>query len=351
MVNSAYYGLPYGIGSIHQAVTILGINAIRNIAISTSVHEVFNRHKGSAAFNLKRFWRHSLKCAVLSRLIAKKIGYSQVEEAFLAGLLHDIGRLVLSVNFFDPPMEPSRALDSEQDWLLDKENRLGATHSEIGAYLLNQWNFQPFMADAVLYHHEAKSMISNALPLVQIVHAANLLSQGFDEEEQGIRVAEELFGFQGDEIVDFLFQTDEETEQVAQLLQIEIEQPKKPSKPFSENDLAKRKDLAGTVERISLLFGTLRNFLEAEDQEALLKSVHQGLQILFEVDRCILFLRDAGKDCLVGKSATQDRHLANINGTAHPHAYGKEPAGILSSSEKTPELLSRRTRRGTRNRG
>ena len=218
-----------------------------------------------------------------------------------------------------PPWKGRRARDSEQDWLLDKENRLGVTHCDIGAYLLHQWKFQPFMADAVLYHHESKSMISSALPLVRIVHAANLLSQGSaEEEEQGAEVAEEWFGFQEDEILDFLLQTDEETKQVAQSLQIEIEQSKKPSQPFSENDLVKQKDLAGTVERLSLLFGTLRNFLEAEDLEDLLKSMHQGLRILFEADRCIFFLLDSEKDCLVGKSVAQDRYLANINGLLIP---------------------------------
>jgi len=319
MVNSAYYGLPHSVENIRQAVTILGTNAIRNIAVCASVHEVFDHGKANGDFNLKLFWWYSLKCAVLSRLIAKKTNYSHTDEAFLAGLLHDIGRLVLLINF--PERYPAllEACRDKQHSLLDGETRLVATHCEIGAWLLHRWKFQPFMADAVLYHHESKSEIFNALPLVQIIYVANALCQKPTEGvEEGAKVAEDVFGFKGPEIEEFLSWADEETEQVAQSLNIEIEQPKELPGPSSESDVQKHEDLAENVKHLSLLFGTLQDFLEADDQDAILKTAHQGLRILFDVQNIIFFLRDPEKDCLMGKTVTEDRTHSAIKGLLIP---------------------------------
>ena len=99
LVNSAYYGLPHKIESMHRAVILVGTNAIKNIAICASVYGVFNQTHGNSVFNLKSFWWHSLKCAVMAKLIAEKIHYANSDEAFLSGLLHDIGKLVFWVNF------------------------------------------------------------------------------------------------------------------------------------------------------------------------------------------------------------------------------------------------------------
>jgi len=351
MVNSAYYGLPHRVENIRRAVTILGTNAIRNIAICTSVYEVFDQGKGNPGVNLKLFWWHSLKCAVLSRLIAKKTSYSHTDEAFLSGLLHDIGRLVLSVNFPEQYAELLEACKDKQYLLLDGEARLGATHCEIGAWLLHRWKLQPFMGDAILYHHESKNKIFNALPLVQIVYVANALCQ---EPIQGVeespKVAEDVVGFKGIEIEEFLSQADEETKQVAQSLQIQIEQPKELSGPFSESDLKKHEDLADKVKHISLLFGTLQNFLEADDQEAILKAVHQGLQILFDAENIIIFLRDPGKDWLIGKPVTDDRRYSAIKGLRIPMQMeksllitsllkGKPMDSFCRSTDQAPVIL------------
>ena len=319
MVNSAYYGLPHRVENIRQAATILGTNAIRNVAICTSVYEVFNHDKGSGGFSLKLFWWHSLKCAVLSRLIAKKITYSNADEAFLSGLLHDIGRLVLSINFPEPYAALSEACKDEQHLLLDGESRLVATHCEIGSCLLHQWKFEPFVADAVLYHHESKSEIFNALPLVQIVYVANALCQEpVQGVKEGLRAAEDVFGFKETEVEAFLSRADEETRQVAQSLNIEIEQPEALTVSSPKNDLEKHEGLADEVKHISLLFGTLQDLLAAEGQDAILKTVQQGLHILFDAEQVIFFIRDPEKDSLIGKAVAENKDHSAIKGLLIP---------------------------------
>jgi len=313
LVNSAYYRLPNRIENMDQAVALVGTNAIKNIAICASVHEAFNQAKGNAIFNLKLFWWHSLKCAVLSRLIAKKTRYSHPDEAFLSGLLHDIGKLVLLVNFPEQYTELLETYKDKQHLILVGETRLGATHCEVGGWLLHRWKLQSFMADSVLYHHEPKTRILNALPLVQIVYVANALCrEPVLGEEEGPKIAEDIFGFNGPDVEEFLSQSDEETKQVAQSLHIEIEQPEGLISPSSESDLKKREDLAHEVKHFSLLLGTLQDLLGAEDQDAILKAVQQGLQVLFDVKNVIFFLYEPEKDVLIGKTVTEDKKYPMI---------------------------------------
>jgi len=318
MVNSPYYGLSKKVETILQAVTILGTNAIRNIAVCTSVHEVFDRHKDSS-FNLKAFWWHSLKCAVLAKLITQTGEEVSADEAFLSGLIHDIGRLVLWSNFGE---QYARLLDACADKgqpPLEMEAELIANHCEIGAWLLQRWNFGPFMVDAVLYHHEPTDRIATALPLVQIIYAANILSQRrAGQNSEGIEIVENLLGFSSDEVERLNTRAEEETQTIAQSLNIEIEAPGESAKPSSKIDIKARRDLADTIKQFSLLFGFFQNLLETEDQEALLKTVHQGFQILFDAENVIYFLRDHDGRFLTGKTFNQAPKLAAMNGLRIP---------------------------------
>ena len=351
MVNSAYYGLPHKVASIRQAVTILGTNAIRNIAVCTSVHEVFNHRKESADFNLKLFWWHSLKCAVLSNLIAKKITYSHPDEAFLSGLLHDIGRMVLWINSPERYAALWKACKDKPNLLLDGEIRLIATHCEIGAWLLHQWKLPTSIADAISCHHESKSKILKAPLLVQIVYVANALCQEFNgRAEEAFKTAVDVFGFEAVDIEAILSQADEETKQVAQTLDIEIEQPKESPRYFSENDLKKHDALVDEVKHFSLLFGTLQDFLEAGDHDEILRTVHQGLELLFDVKNVIFFLRDPEKDCLIGKTVTGNKNHSVIQGLPIPMQmktsllvtsllHGKPQDSFCRSTVQVPGIL------------
>ena len=305
LVNSSYYGLAHRVENMDQAVSLVGTDAIKNIAICASVYETFSKIKGNAIFNLKLFWWHCLKCAVLSRLIAKKTGYSHPDEAFLTGLLHDIGRLVLWVNFPEQYGELLETYKDQQHLLITGELRLGATHCEVGAWLFNRWKLQPLMADSVLYHHEPEYRILNALPLVQIVYVANALCR--EPVQEGLKVAKEILGFRDNDVLGLLSNSDEEAKEVAQSLHIEIEQPKDLLSPFSQSDITVREDLAREVKDFSLLLGTLQDLLGADEQDAILKVLYEGIQILFDVKDVLFFLYDPDKDALIGKTAPEDK--------------------------------------------
>ncbi len=295
LVNSAYYGLPRKIKSMQNAVTLLGTNAIKNVAISASIYETF-KVNGNSTLNLKLYWWHSLRCGVIAKLISEKINYNNPDEAFLAGLLHDIGRLVLWVNF---KKEYKGLLDmygKRPDLLLAGEIRLGVTHCEVGAWLLNKWKLPSLMADAVFYHHESLERIKDSFPLVKVIYLANMLSQ-FPAEEQhrDPDSAKEILGLSENDIKTICSKADDELEEVAKSLDIEVEPPGHPSEPISDHDAEKHLELIREVQDSSILLGTLLNLIEANSEEKILHVIYQGLNILFDTQEVIIFLYDQEK--------------------------------------------------------
>jgi len=319
LVNSAYYALPRKIGTIKQAVGYLGTNTTKNTAISASVLRAFDRTAGNATMNLKRFWWHSLRCAVTARLLARELRYPGPEEAFLAGLLHDIGRLVLWVNFKEEYGALLREYMDRPDLLLAGEIRLGLNHCEVGAWLLQRWNLQSFVSDAVLYHHEPVERIVGAFSLVKIIFAANTLSQGpANSPDKDLQMAGKVLGLSRDVLEIIQNQADEEVVEVAQSLDIEIEPPESSSTGISEKDLKIEGDLISEVRNVSLLLGTLQDLLEANNETEILRALEHGFRVLFDTSNVFFFLVDPDKKGLVGKSIDGEGKSALVDGLLIP---------------------------------
>ncbi len=324
MVNSTYYGLPKRVTSIDQSLVILGQNTIKNIAISASVIQAFSKAKDDSVFSLKVFWRHSLMCAILSKIIAKKISYASPDEAFLTGLLHDIGKLVLWVNF---PREYAAILKSSQgqwDLILVGEARHGATHCEVGAWLINRWKLQSFMADAVRYHHESVDRIHDALPLVKIIYIGNILCpETKKDKEVKFGIVKNIFGFDTSEVEEIILQAEKDVSDIAQSLDIDIEPLDVSEKTVYEKDHERQEDLIREVKDITLFHGTLQNLVETHDEDSILKVALEGLHVLFDVKNVLFFLHESERNILLGKGMAPDKNNDPINEVTIPLQNGK----------------------------
>jgi signal transduction histidine kinase/HD-like signal output (HDOD) protein len=314
MVNSSFYGLPKRVTNIEHALVLLGTDTIKNIAVSASVYQAFKKAKDHSVFNLKQFWWHSLMCATLSKLIAIKTLYSSQDEAFLSGLLHDMGKLVLWVNFSKEYAQILNSAKDQPELLLAGEIQLGATHSEVGAWMINRWKLQSFLSDAVLYHHESTDRVVDALPLVKIIYVANVLSHEDDfENDVKFETAKGIFGFSLADVEEITLQAKDEVEEIATNLNIAIEPPEPPHTVVPDDDHEKDEELLLEVKDISLLQGLLQNLLKANDESSILKVVQQGLQILFDVGSIIFFVYDQERDFLLGKDLNDNEHVNLIN--------------------------------------
>lgn len=301
MVNPVGYGLPNRVTSIDQALLLLGPDTAKNIAISSIVQQSFNEMENSYIPGLKILWQHSLMCAVLAEMIAGEVSYPSTDEAYLAGLFHDIGKLVLWVNCRKEYTEALQSAGSNSALLIDSEKQLGISHCETGAQLINSWSPQSFIADAVLYHHEPQHRIVDALPLVKIVYAANILSSGTDRNSSdAFDMAKEVLDLERSVLETIVPLSYKKVEQAAESLDINIENPDNFDESTCEKDAVKQKELVRAAINISQLQGTLQNLFECHDADLMLKVVRRGLQISFDLKSVLFFLYNQEKDALQG---------------------------------------------------
>lgn len=189
LTNSAFYGLSREIESVKQAVVIVGMEAIKNLVLSASVLDMFRGKALDQDFQ-EKFWRHSLATAFGSRLLANRLrakGIVDADAAFSAGLLHDIGKMIICCFL---PVEYQRftaARDADRQAMTFEieERALGYNHTQIGAVLATQWKLPFKIMQAVTYHHHPQLSECDE-PIAYVVHIANFLAKRsfFDRDEQ-----------------------------------------------------------------------------------------------------------------------------------------------------------------------
>ncbi len=177
VVNSSYYGRIQEVTTVNQAVVTLGMRAVTAIALSSSVYDKFHSIEGGV--DRKRFWRHSLEVAIASRLIAGEAGYEPVEEAFVAGLLHEIGILILEASFPEEYKRMWKLVEAGESLTTIEQRKWGTDHARSGQFLLDQWGVPKHIGTAIGKHHHVfehgdKSPDNR---LAQIVNLANQLSK------------------------------------------------------------------------------------------------------------------------------------------------------------------------------
>jgi HD-like signal output (HDOD) protein len=177
IVNSPHYGPVTKITTVNQAVVILGLRTVTAIALSSSLYDKIN--KVNATIDRKRFWRHSLEVAIAAKMIAEATGYQPAEEAFVAGMLHEIGTLVLEASFPAEFRRIWKLVEIGENQLALEERTWGTNHARVGQFLLEQWNVPRIIGEAVGSHHAVFSPNDKTADhlLAQIVNLANQISR------------------------------------------------------------------------------------------------------------------------------------------------------------------------------
>lgn len=193
--SAAYHRADARALTLLQATNTLGTALIKVLVISESVFQTFNDFRQIGGTDLRQFWKHSLSVAVLARELAQRQDPALAEEAYLAGLLHDVGRLALlaAVPEHYQPLFGS----GDEDNLCDREQHtLDISHAEAGAWLLERWHLSPAIADSVLHHHQDAISLAGAPPLTRVMGLAHLIDalpaespQATDRLSQAIHLA------------------------------------------------------------------------------------------------------------------------------------------------------------------
>jgi putative nucleotidyltransferase with HDIG domain len=158
MANSAFYGMPRTIGTVANAVAILGLKVISTLVVSLTVFDMFPRESKRILFDRKAFWVHCLGCGIIARLFCvqlPKVVLFDAEEAFCAGLLHDIGKVVMEQYLHDDFHRALRTAARKGIPMIEAEQKvLGFTHTEVAAWLISRWGLPPELMTPIVYHHD-----------------------------------------------------------------------------------------------------------------------------------------------------------------------------------------------------
>ena len=177
LANSPFYGMSGRITSIRNGINILGLRPLSTLVLAAVLTVQFDQMHGKA-LHLDEFWSHSIASAVAARALAEAQGLDEA-SAFTAGLLHDIGLLVLDSLY---PIEMAQALEwaveHDAPHLQAEQALLGVSHAEVGAWLAQHWHFAPEVVAAIAGHHNPPD--SAQLNLTDLVHAANALVHALD---------------------------------------------------------------------------------------------------------------------------------------------------------------------------
>ena len=175
LTNSAYFGFSAKIGSVRQAVVLLGAKRLIQLVLTSCVHSVMQKSVEGYDLPAGELWRHSIAVSVTAEALVKELRITAADFVFTAALLHDVGKLALSdfvkgdLQKIEETASPGIPFEVAEQFVL------GVDHAEVGALILENWSFPPEIVRAVRWHH-APDAVEKTESLIDIVHVANVLS-------------------------------------------------------------------------------------------------------------------------------------------------------------------------------
>ncbi len=233
--NSAFYSFPQQIGSIQQAVSILGTNAVRSLVLSFSFLTI-KTGKKTSRFNFEKFWEQSLASAVAARLILEQVNDADTEEIFVSGLLQNLGELILARTFPDKYDVVLESMEKDQTNHLDTEiATFGIDHCYIGNEVAKHWGFPEILLEPILYHHDPLSYQGDNQKIIQTTKAVylsdllvNILFSQTPEEyhRQFKKEAKKLLGLKNEQIDKIINEIHSRVEQAGEYFGLAIQNTK-----------------------------------------------------------------------------------------------------------------------------
>lgn len=227
IANSAFYGLSMEVETITRAIAILGTNKIRDLVISTAASDTFDGIPNSL-ITMQDFWHHSLYCGLLAQILSKKSKKANSESIFIAGLLHDIGQLLM---FNQLPEKSHEAIlllmegTEELETFEAERHVFGFDHMQVGAELIKSWKLAPVLQECVEFHHEPEKAkdFPAEVALINIANAvavmADFNSMNDEDEIPSINSKSwELTGLSKDDLPDAIKKAQEEITEIESVL-------------------------------------------------------------------------------------------------------------------------------------
>ena len=303
--------------NLEQCMVTLGTGLARTIATCLVVQSVFTRATNEKQYDVSGFWKHSLKVAEISRIIATKMNYIDTEEAYLTGLIHDIGLLLLLGSVGESYGDALRWSIDESTLNEIEKPMIGTDHSAVGAWLVNKWELPSFMSDAILFHHKSADEIVDADQLSQIIWGSHIIgnySEKSDLTQMGdkpdLAAAMSIFKIGINEVTSICDQASERVAVLAVALGVAESTnarmlpspviPFETSGPCRQNKDPAYLHMDEMVRDMALLQSLQQNMSLLCSEEDLLIAVKECAKILFGLDWIAFLLLDQAKSTLSG---------------------------------------------------
>jgi putative nucleotidyltransferase with HDIG domain len=186
-VNSAAYGLRRKVDRLVEAVTLLGFKRVRNLSMAALICDLFESGHTFGTYDRKRLWRHMVAVGVGARAIVGAVAHPDPEEAFLAGLLHDLGIILEDQYAHDDFVRAVEEARPDEPFAQAESRVLGFDHTELGARVADAWDFPEAVANVIAFHHRADEYEGPAEPIVLAVSVANWVCTEAGVSATGLR--------------------------------------------------------------------------------------------------------------------------------------------------------------------
>jgi diguanylate cyclase (GGDEF)-like protein/putative nucleotidyltransferase with HDIG domain len=346
VINSPFYGLRCKISTLSHAIAMLGLPAIRKLAEGIAIFgEV---HSDITKLDKLRWWQNSLAVAASARSIAAEVGYDLPEEAFIAGLLHDVGKLLIDV-FAPDEYVRVLAVAGGDPTLVPAEERgtFGMDHAQLGALVAEQWNLPKILRDAIQFHHEPPERVSGFplkhRELVGIVSAAEKLcrARGFGVEESSEAPEDPVSvggegSLTGDQVERVLDDIQGEFDRVANSLGFETGAPDTFLVRLGRANAAAAEHIGPRPrtehhDRLSRVVGIVQHARSSDGVEEMIGSALENLRRALAFDRVLFFQVDLEEERLHGKYLFDD---TRIDVDAHDIHLPLNPDGLIGTALK-----------------
>lgn len=306
VANSAAFRGRGEMRSLKQCLQVLGVRTLHSIAASIAVREAFAGLPGARAGDFDGFWRHALMVAELAQAIAVATGQGDAEEAYLAGLLHDVGELLLLGGLpaqYGPLL--AEAGGTETALLALERAALQTDHAEVGAWLVERWQLPSFMADALLFHHHTPEEVALADPLTRalwVAHACDALAADAAPDAAAFESAGHLVGLPAMLLARLVGQAQADVAALASALGVKAVPGPAPlpqwRPPVAAPADPPREKLRDTLSAMASLQPLQHELAAADSEPQLLNAARESARILFGV-RDVVFLLRTGADAVL----------------------------------------------------
>ena len=351
LANSAFLGARSQFKNIDQAVIFLGIDTVRNLAISVSVHEVFANSKKSQSINREQFWYHCLLTALLSKTIAQKSGYDDPGAAYLTGLLHDTGKYLLAEHFGDKYQTLINDKEGFTDLVDAEEKAFGISHCDAGKWLLDSWNLSQEFGNAVKNHHNRDSQDNETSILSRIIRLANKLAKKSEAYDEQTERDASILCISPSSLSAMKKEQTTVLEDLAGTLGISIKEPESEQSSVAQEKTRQR--LNDKIELRAQLYGFMDNIIQAQTMNRIFLALEESISLLFNCNISVLLVPNQDGGDLVVQGSFRNKAVKRLKeerftlpaGTSYPDKTDESyllvainRCIVLSSGEKISPL-------------